>query len=63
MPSKPGTATLLWLHFGLTASALIASFGGLIPLPFGIGPALAASARLVGEELTKKETDQEGSMK
>jgi hypothetical protein len=61
--SKPGQATLLWLHFGITASALIKSFGGLLPLPFGIGPVLVTSASLVAAELQKKETDQQDSMK
>ena len=63
MPAKPGQATLLWIHFGITASAVIASAGGFLPIPFGLGPALAASASAVQAELTKKETDQENSMK
>jgi hypothetical protein len=59
---KPGQATMLWIHFGLAASAVIASLGGLLPIPFGIGPALAVSAKLVTAELSKKEKDQEDSM-
>jgi hypothetical protein len=63
MPSKPGQATMLWLHFGITASAIISSFGGLLPIPFGLGPVLAQSATQVQTLLTRKETDQENSMK
>ena len=59
----PGQATLLWIHFGITASAIIASVGGFLPIPFGLGGVLAASATAVGAELTKKEADQENSMK
>jgi hypothetical protein len=61
--SKPGQATLLWLHFGITASALIKSFGGFLPLPFGTSAVLVESANLVAAELAKKEKDQEDSMK
>ena len=61
--SKPGQSTLLWIHFGITASALIKSLGGFLPLPFGTSAALVASASLVAEELAKKEKDQENSMK
>jgi hypothetical protein len=60
---KPGQATLLWLHFGITASTIIMSVGGFLPIPFGLGPALAASAAAVQTELNKKEQDQENSMK
>jgi hypothetical protein len=60
---KPGQATLLWIHFGLTASAIIASVGGFLPIPFGLGPILATSATAVQAELNKKEKDQEGTMK
>jgi hypothetical protein len=63
MKRKPGHATLLWLHFGITASAVITSVGGLLPVPFGLGGALAKSADLVAKKLKQKEIDQENSMK
>lgn len=61
--SKPGTSTLGWIHFGVIASGVIAGAFGFLPLPFSGGLVVAAVAGEVKNYLTKKQTDQENSMK